>query len=403
MKKIISLLLIFLLCTATACGGNTAAPENITPQESAVPQETSAEEDTAAPEASETEDAAQQETPAAENTEAQETPAAEDTEAQETPAAEDAAVPEASETVYPVTLTDQLGREVTIEAEPQTLVSGYYISTSLLVALGLEGRLVGIEAKAKSRNIYQLSAPQLIDLPSVGTAKEFDLEGCAALEPDLIVLPVKLEKVIPSLEELGFTVLAVNPEDEALLEEAVTLLGEATNTAARAQELLAFKDKQRKPLAKALEGLDKPTVYLASNSALLSAAGANMYQNSLIEQAGGTNAAADITEDYWAEISYEQLLAWDPDYIILAADAEYTVDSVLQDENLQDLKAVQNGSVYQFPNAIEAWDSPVPSSVLGSMWLASVIHNDRYAPENWQSAVTEYYETFYDFTPDFSV
>lgn len=392
MKKIISLLLAFLLCTATACGGNAAAPKNTAPQDNAVPQETSAEEDTAAPEATETEDAAQQETPAAENTEAQETPAAEDT-----------AVPETSETVYPITLTDQLGREVTVEAEPQTLVSGYYISTSLLIALGLEDRLVGIEAKAKSRNIYQLSAPRLIDLPSVGTAKEFDLEGCAALEPDLIILPVKLEKVIPSLEELGFTVLAVDPEDEALLEEAVTLLGKATNTAARAQELLAFKDKQLEPLTKTLEGLDKPTVYLASNSALLSAAGANMYQNSLIEQAGGTNAAADIAEDYWAEISYEQLLSWDPDYIILAADAEYTVDSVLQDENLQDLKAVQNGNVYQFPNAIEAWDSPVPSSVLGSMWLASVIHNDRYAPENWQSAVTEYYETFYGFTPDFSV
>lgn len=310
------------------------------------------------------------------------------------------AAPVCAEDSYPVTVTDQLGREVTIEQEPETIVSGYYISTSLLIALGLEDRLTGIEAKADSRNIYQLSAPQVIDLPSVGTAKEFDLEGCAALEPDLIVLPARLESVIPSLEELGFTVVAVNPEDKALLEEAVTLLGAATNTVERADELLAFHDLQAEPLAAALDGLDTPSVYLAGNSALLSVAGPEMYQNSLIEQAGGANVAAEITEDYWAEVSYEQLLAWDPDYIILAADAEYTVDSVLEDENLQDCTAVQNENVFRFPNTIEAWDSPVPSSILGSMWLASVIHPDDYPAENWMQAASDYYETFYGFTPE---
>ena len=71
---------------------------------------------------------------------------------------------------YPVTLTDQAGREVTIEAKPERLVSGYYISSSVLIALELDEKLVGIEAKANKRLIYKLSAPALIDLPSVGTA-----------------------------------------------------------------------------------------------------------------------------------------------------------------------------------------------------------------------------------------
>ena len=43
---------------------------------------------------------------------------------------------EALQTSYPVTVTDQAGREVTIEKEPEKVVSGYYISTSLLIALG---------------------------------------------------------------------------------------------------------------------------------------------------------------------------------------------------------------------------------------------------------------------------
>ena len=41
---------------------------------------------------------------------------------------------------YPVTVTDQAGREVVIEEEPQKLVSGYYISTSLMIALELDDK-----------------------------------------------------------------------------------------------------------------------------------------------------------------------------------------------------------------------------------------------------------------------
>ena len=81
-----------------------------------------------------------------------------------------------SAATFPVTVTDQAGREVTIDSEPEKIVSGYYISSSALIALGAEDRMVGIEAKADKRPIYQLSAPELIDLPSVGTAKEFNLD-----------------------------------------------------------------------------------------------------------------------------------------------------------------------------------------------------------------------------------
>ena len=111
--------------------------------------------------------------------------------AETTPVTETAPVTEAA--AYPVTVTDQAGRAVTIDEEPQRLVSGYYISTSALIALELEDRLVGVEAKADKRPIYRRSAPELMELPSVGTAKEFDLEGCAALEPDLVILPLKLK------------------------------------------------------------------------------------------------------------------------------------------------------------------------------------------------------------------
>ena len=139
---------------------------------------------------------------------------------------------------YPATVTDHAGREVVIEKEPRRLVSGYYISTSLLIALDLDEKLVGIEAKADKRAIYKLSAPDLIALPNVGTAKEFDLEGCAALQPDLVILPIKLKSAVETLEGLGIDVLLVNPESQDLLNEMIGLIAAATNTEAKAKALL---------------------------------------------------------------------------------------------------------------------------------------------------------------------
>ena len=71
-----------------------------------------------------------------------------DTTEPETEETQDAPVEEVTGVTYPVTVTDQAGRTVTIEEEPQSIVSGYYISTSLLIALDQKDKLVGIEAKA---------------------------------------------------------------------------------------------------------------------------------------------------------------------------------------------------------------------------------------------------------------
>ena len=135
---------------------------------------------------------------------------------------------------YPLTVTDQAGRTVTFEKAPEKIASSYYISTSLLLALGLQDKLVGIEAKANTRNIYKLAAPAIVSLPNVGTAKEFNTEACVAAAPDVVFLPMKLKKTADTLESLGIKAVVVNPEDQSLLAECITLVGKITNNVGRA-------------------------------------------------------------------------------------------------------------------------------------------------------------------------
>ena len=159
--------------------------------------------------------------------------------------------------------------------------------------------------------------------------------------------------------------------------------------------LLSYIDEKKEMLEKDLSGVDAKSVYLAGNSSLLSTAGPAMYQSGLIELASGKNAASEITDTYWAEISYEQLLAWDPSYIILASDAEYTPEDVLNDENLKECTAVKNGHVYAIPGDIEALDSPVPGGILASIWLAGILHPDQVSADMYTEEKAAFYETFY--------
>ena len=303
-----------------------------------------------------------------------------------------------NKTVYPVKVVDQAGREVVIEKEPESLVSCYYISSSLLIALDLDSKMVGIEAKANKRPIYKLAAKELIDLPSVGSAKEFDLEGCAALKPELIILPLKLKEAAAKLDELGLKTILVNPESDKLLIEMIDTISVATNTVAKANELKDFINSNKDMLGKKLASAQPKNVYLAGTSDVLTTAGKKMYQNSMIELAGGTNVAAAVEDNSWAQISYEQLLAWNPEYIVIAAEAEYSEKDVLENPVLAECAAVKSGQVYKLPSDAEAWDSPVPSAILGSVWLAGILHSDVISSNETSKIIKDFYETFYGFT-----
>ncbi len=303
----------------------------------------------------------------------------------------------------PVTLTDQSGRTVTLEEPAETIVSCYYVSSYAVMALGLSDHLVGIENKADTRPIYSFSAPQFLELPAVGTMKESNVELIASLAPDLVIMPEKLAESAETLTGLGLDVILVNPENHEDLCGMLSLIGEACGVSEKAEELIAYYDNQMNALETLTADADTPVVYMGGNSSYLTTAPADMYQTSLIDLAGGVNAGAALEGDYWTEVSYETILAYNPDVIVIPSGADYTADDILGDAQLSSLTAVQNDAVYAMPSQLEEWDSPIPSGILGAMWLTSVLHPDLYTADAFVEDAAAFYETFYGFTPDASL
>jgi len=307
------------------------------------------------------------------------------------------------DTAAPIELTDQTGRTVTLEAPAETIVSCYYVSSYAVMALGLSDRLIGIENKANTRPIYSLSAPGFLELPAVGTMKESNVELIASLQPDLVIMPKKLAESAQTLTDLGLKVLLVSPENHEDLCGMLTLIGKACGVPEKAENLISYYDTLMTAMDALTEEAEAPVVYMGGNSSYLTTAPADMYQSSLIDLAGGINAGAELEGNYWTEVSYETVLTWNPDVIVIPSGADYTAEDILGDSQLSALTAVQNGDVYTMPSQLEEWDSPIPSGILGAMWLTSVLHPELYDMETFTADAVRFYETFYGFTPDVSL
>ena len=312
-----------------------------------------------------------------------------------------------TDVTYPVTVKDMAGREVTIEKQPERIVSGYYISSSACIALGLTDKMVGIEDKSAKRPIYKLAAPALIDLPNVGSAKAFDLEACIATEPDLVILPMKQKDTAQTLQEMGIATLLVLPESHEQLIEMFTLIGTATNTVKQAEKLISYYNTKLSAVTELTRDLaddQKPVVYLGSTGDILRTAPREMYQASLITTAGGKNAGDVLEGSSWTDIDNETFLTMNPDIIVIPTDnfavssPDYTAEDVMNNPTFSDVTAVKNGAVYQMPVGYEAWDSPVPSGILGTLWMLKTLHPELYPAEQFAADVNEFYTVFYGFS-----
>ncbi|MCX7708967.1 MAG: ABC transporter substrate-binding protein [Clostridia bacterium] len=295
-----------------------------------------------------------------------------------------------------IEVKDQLQRTVKVPAKVNRIISSYTISTSLLIALGAKDKLVGIEIQAEERPLYRKAAPELLKLPAVGSGKTFNIEECLKLKPDLVILPYRMTEFVTKLEKLGIPVIAVAPENMDSFLETVHLIGKAAGSEQKAKELIDFyRQKIHTIEAAAKELQNKPVVYIAGSKSPLTTCTKEMYQHYLIELAGGENASQEIQKGYWANVSMEQVMKWNPEVICSVQYSTFKDQDLLKGEKWQSIKAVKDQKIYRFPSTLEPWDYPAPSAILGVLWLTNKLHPEVYTKEMFLKDARSFYKKFY--------
>lgn len=291
-----------------------------------------------------------------------------------------------------ITITDQAGRVVTLDKPAEKVVSGYYIATSTLIGLGQEDTLVGVEMKADKRMIYQKAAPQVIDLPAMGNKKSFNVEECAKAKPDVVFLPNSLSSYVEKLEELGMKVIILNPETMQDYDEAIKIIATVTGANKEADAYFTYRDDLEAKYLKLDTDKDK-LVYFAGSD-LLEASGEHMFQGELIKKAGGVNVIKEGKDTAWMKINKEELLKQNPAYIF-AENKGADINGFFTDPAYQNITAVKEKQVYEFPSKLETWDTPNLSSCLGELYMASILYPEKITQEDVIKEAQNFYQKFY--------
>ncbi|HNO93907.1 MAG TPA: cobalamin-binding protein [Anaerolineales bacterium] len=269
-----------------------------------------------------------------------------------------------------LSFTDGLGREVTLAAPAQRIVSLAPSNTEILFAVGAGDQVIG-------RDEFSDYPAEAASIESVGGSMgEYSAEAIVALEPDLVLAAeINTPELVSQLEDLGLTVYYLsNPTTIEEMYTNLEIVGQLTghDTTEMVDSLkarVAAVDEKIAPIS------SRPSVFYeidASDPSKPWTYGPGSFGNLLIERAGGFNIASDAPDSY-PQLSLEQVVVANPS-VILLGDSMWgvTPESVLDREGWNTILAVQNNQI--FPIDDNLISRPGPRLVDGLEALAKILH-----------------------------
>lgn len=246
--------------------------------------------------------------------------------------------PGALATDYPVTVVDDLGRDVTLAAAPERVISMLPSHTESVCAVGACATLVGVDT-------YSNYPTAVTGLPTLGDAFGPDLEAIVALEPDFVLVD-EYSGLQGPLEALGIAVYAGSPQTIAETYDFLTTLGALMDRETEAAVLVGRLRGELAGVASVLAGVNGPTVFVELDPTPYSV-GPGSYLDELVVAAGGVNVVTAAMGPF-PQVDPEYVVLQDPAFILLT-DAPFgvTIADVAARPGWGGLSAVVSGRVIE--------------------------------------------------------
>ena len=303
-------------------------------------------------------------------------------------------------------ITDMAGRKVTVPAAeniesvfsagPVAAIFLYMVAPDKL--LGWNYELNDVE-KSIILDKYQ-------DLPNFGMGDAVNYEAVIAANPTIAINSGKINDTMVSdcdalSESLGIPVVAVDNELNNSA-EAFRFMGELLGVEDHAEELAQYAEQVFTDI-NALSDIPeekKVSVYFGNGEDSLETAPRGSQHAQILDAINAVNVAdLELGDGSRVQISAEQLLAWDPDVIVVNGEPKAdksgssAAEDILSNLDYASLKAVQDQKVYGTPNAPFSWvDRPAgPNRLIGMRWFSALIY-----PEYIKCDINEEIHKFFD-------
>lgn len=306
-------------------------------------------------------------------------------------------------------ITDMAGRKVTVPAAediesvfstgPVAAIFMYMVAPDKL--LGWNYELNDVEKSIILEKYH--------DLPNFGMGDAINYEAVIAANPTIALNCGKINDAMVSdcdalSKSLGIPVIAVDNELNNSA-EAFRFMGELLGVEDHAEELAEYSEKIFTDIASLADipEDEKVSVYFGNGEDSLETAPRGSQHAQILDAVNVTNVAdLELGDGSRVQISAEQLLAWNPDVIVVNGEPKAdksgnsAAEDILSNPDYASLKAVQDNKVYGTPNAPFSWvDRPAgPNRLIGMRWLSAVVYPE-YIKCDVNEEIREFFKLFY--------
>lgn len=265
---------------------------------------------------------------------------------------------------FPLTLTDDLGRTVTLKAPPKRIVAMLPSVTETVCALGACDRLVATDD-------YSDWPERVKALPKAGGLYNPNPELIVALKPDLVLVS-KYGRLYETLERAGLTVYAVRTETYEDIFRTTRTLGKLLGLEGQAERLVAQIQREvYQEEARAAKAKDRPRVYYEIDPTPYTV-GPESFIGVLIQKARGVNIVPKEL-GLFPKIAPEFVVEKNPEVIV--ATYPGALETIRTRPGWSRVRAVQTGRICVFTGGQDSLLSrPGPRVAQGLRLLVDCFH-----------------------------
>ena len=234
--------------------------------------------------------------------------------------------------LFPLTVVDTAGEEVTFDEPPERIVAYDAITVEILFAIGEGKRLVGTHD-------FVTYPPEVESVPKLGDYFQPNTERIVEAQPDLV--SIWFSSAVPELEQLGLKVLYLDePATLDGIPERIRTWGRITGRTEEAEAVAERFEARVEELLGRLASLEEgPRVFHDSSDFFTPG------PDTLVGQVYSLLKAQNIADDVsgYAQLSIEVIVERDPEVIITTFPDR--PQAILSHPALQDVSAVRDGRV----------------------------------------------------------
>ncbi len=284
-----------------------------------------------------------------------------------------------------VSITDMKGREITLEQPAERIVALTASDCEILYAIGAGDKLVG-------RGTYCNYPEEVLEVPEVNSGDEMNIEEVIALDPDVLLMSdmAQTEEQVQMLEDAGIRVVVSDAKDIEGVYTAIGMIGALMGQDEKAAEIVDGMKDTFAELSEKSTGDGTQTVYFEVSPLEygLWTAGANTFMDEIATMLGVKNCFADV--DGWGEISEEQVLERNPDFIVTITmyygEGPTPTEEILSRAGWENVTAVKNQKILNLQN--DELSRPAPRLADGAKLLYDFIYGETEEESEAASEVT---------------